>query len=468
MLKPYPAMKHSGVEWLGEVPAHWQVRRLRNVAGILFSNVDKHSKDDESPVRLCNYLDVYYNDRIRSDMDFMKATATADEIEQYRLVVGDVLITKDSESWDDIGVPAFVENTDHDVICGYHLALLRSIRDEIAGEYLYHALTCQGVADQLYVRANGVTRFGLSQTAIKSASLPVPSFPEQIAITRFLDHVNSRIDRYIRAKEKLIALLEEQKQAIIHQAVTGRIDVHTGRPYPAYKPSGVKWLGDVPEHWSIRRLCTLASIATGSMDTINRKNDGQYPFFVRSQTVEKIDTWSFDGEAVLTAGDGVGVGRVFHYANGKFDYHQRVYKFSDFHKISGRFFFEYFREMLRFQVMQGTAKATVDSLRLPMLRNFPFALPPPPEQVAVVDFVDKASSEIDSSVARSRCQITLLREYRTRLIADVVTGKLDVRSAATELPESMPDMNEDRVDAIQAEASFPMAEGRIVQREENR
>ena len=141
------------------------------------------------------------------------------------------------------------------------------------------------------------------------------------------------------------------------------------RSYPHYKPSGIEWLGDVPAHWEVRRLRSLANITTGGQDTINQQDDGKYPFFVRSQTVERIDTWSFDGEAVLTAGDGVGVGKVFHYVNGKFDYHQRVYKFSDFSAVLGKFFFHYFRALLRFEVLQGTAKSTVDSLRLPMLQN---------------------------------------------------------------------------------------------------
>ena len=251
-LESYPAYKESGIPWLGKVPAHWEVRRLRNVAKIVFSNVDKHSRDNECAVRLCNYSDVYYNDRVRSDMDFMKATATSEEIERFRLVAGDVLITKDSESWDDIGVPALVENADPDLICGYHLALLRPISGTIAGEFLHRALSCRGVADQLFVRANGVTRFGLSQTAIRSVRLPIAPLPEQTAIARFLDHASNRIERGIRAKEKLIALLEEQKQAVIHEAVTGRIDVRTGKPYSDYKPSGVEWLGEVPAHWNLR------------------------------------------------------------------------------------------------------------------------------------------------------------------------------------------------------------------------
>ena len=122
---PYPAYKSSGVEWLGHIPAHWAVRRIRNVVDMRVSNVDKHTKEGELPVRLCNYVDVYKNDRITEHLSFMRATATEKEIERFRLEPGDVLITKDSESWNEIGIPALVEYTADDLICGYHLALLR-------------------------------------------------------------------------------------------------------------------------------------------------------------------------------------------------------------------------------------------------------------------------------------------------------------------------------------------------------
>ena len=245
--------------------------------------------------------------------------------------------------------------------------------------------------------------------------------------------MDRRIRRYVTAKRKLIALLEEEKQAIVNQAVTRGLD-----PDVQLKPSGVEWLGDVPEHWEIRRLRSLASIGTGGRDTINREDDGQYPFFVRSQSVERINTWSFDGEAVLTAGDGVGVGKVFHYVNGKFDYHQRVYKLSNFRHIVGKYFFHYFRSTLRNEVFQGTAKSTVDSLRLPMLQNFPVALPPYLEQRAIVDNLEDTTISVDPAITRARQQIELVEEYRTCLIADVVTGKLDVCKAAARLPDEDP------------------------------
>ena len=174
----------------------------------------------------------------------------------------------------------------------------------------------------------------------------------------------------------------------------------------------------------MRRLRTLASIATGGKDTVDRRDSGKYPFFVRSQTVERIDSWSFDGEAVLTAGDGVDVGKIFHYVNGKFDYHQRVYKFSDFNAVLGKFFFHYFGALLRFEVMQRTAKSTVDSLRLPMLQNFPVPLPLQCEQTVIAKHIDKATADIDAAISRTRRQTELLQEYHTRLISDVVRCRL--------------------------------------------
>lgn len=223
-LKPYPAMKDSGVPWLGDLPEHWQVRRLRQVAEMLVSNVDKHSHAHEAGVRLCNYVDVYKNERITDQIAFMAATASGAEIGRFRLRRGDVAITKDSETWNDIGVPALVEHEAPDLIYGYHLAVLRPLGGSLVGAYLFRALQSQGVATQFHVSANGVTRFGLAHAAIKAVQIPRPPLPEQDAIVRFIEYVDRRIRRYIRVKRKLIKLLEEQKQAIIHHAVTRGLD----------------------------------------------------------------------------------------------------------------------------------------------------------------------------------------------------------------------------------------------------
>lgn len=230
-LHPYPAYKPSGVEWLGDVPEHWEVRRLCTVAEMRVSNVDKHTREGEVPVRLCNYVDVYKNDRITPAILFMSATASPDEIERFRLRRDDVLITKDSEAWDDIGVPALVTDSADDLLSGYHLALLRPCKG-IIGAYLALTLQSRGVACQFHVGANGVTRYGLTHFGIKSVRIPLPPLSEQAPIVRYLDYVDARLRRYVGAKERLIlragrqiGLLQEYRTRLIADVVTGKLDV---------------------------------------------------------------------------------------------------------------------------------------------------------------------------------------------------------------------------------------------------
>ena len=248
VLHPYAALKPSDGRWLGIMPEHWYVRRLCTVAEMRVSHVDKHTKDGEIPVRLCNYVDVYKNNRITQQLTFMLATASEDEVEKFRLHQNDVVITKDSETWDDIGVPALVTEPSNDLISGYHLAILRPRADTL-GPFLFWALQSKPISYQFHVEAKGVTRYGLAHNGIQSVSLPVPPLEEQAAIVRFLDHADEQIQRYIASKERLIALLEEERQALVHQAVTRGLD-----PNVRLKPSGMEWLGEVPENWEIRRL----------------------------------------------------------------------------------------------------------------------------------------------------------------------------------------------------------------------
>ena len=445
-LKPYPAMKDSGVEWLGAVPEHWEVRRLRNTSEMRVSNVDKHAKDDEQPVRLCNYVDVYKNERIRSGMAFMRATATTDEIERFRLQSGDVLITKDSEAWNDIGVPALVEDTQDDIVSGYHLALLRPFPERVDGGYLFRALQSTAVTYQFHVEANGVTRYGLSHSAIKSVWLPLAPLPEQAAIVRYLDHADRRIRRYIRAKQKLIKLLEEQKQAIIHQAVTGQVDVRTGRPYPAYKPSGVEWLGDVPEHWEVRRCgrlfrevvdtgypdAELLSIdrfagvvrqsetgrkqrASKDRSTYKRVRPGQFAYNLMNAFMGSIGVSVFDG--VLSPAYAVAepLGQIDAYF---------------FHNLlrTSLYTGQYYR--YSYGIMYERNRLYFDRFK-----QIPMLVPPYVEQKAIVASLTAVLAEFSRRVECLERQIELITEHRTRLITDVVTGKLDVREVAAGLPD---------------------------------
>lgn len=195
--------------------------------------------------------------------------------------------------------------------------------------------------------------------------------------------------------------------------------------YDEYKDSGVEWIGEVPRHWEVVRTRYLCNLCTGNKDTINRVDDGKFPFYVRSPKVERINTYSFDGEAILMAGDGVGAGKVFHYANGKFDYHQRVYNFHNFKKVIGKFFYYYITNNFRYIIEQGGAKNTVDSVRLYMIQNFLITVPPKEEQREIVFYLDKKCSEIDNVISAQQKRIALLQELKQSVITHAVTKGLN-------------------------------------------
>ena len=223
-LDPNAKMKPSGIDWIGDIPEGWDVRRLKFIASTKFSNVDKHAKEEEQPVSLCNYVDVYYNDFIDSNMDFMQATATNDEIRKFALNKGDVIVTKDSESWDDIAIPAYVKEDMHGVLCGYHLAIIQA-NQNICGEYIFWSFLSQIINYQFQVSATGVTRYGLGKGSIDNAMFFVPSKKEQHQIANYLDKKTTEIDGLINKIESAIAKLREYRSSLITAAVTGKIDV---------------------------------------------------------------------------------------------------------------------------------------------------------------------------------------------------------------------------------------------------
>ena len=210
---------------LGTIPADWDVVRLGEVAPVAFSSVDKKSVEGELPVRLCNYTDVFYNRRIRAEMDFMAATANPVERNRWSLKRGDVLFTKDSETPDEIGIPAFVEADMPNVLCGYHLGLARPDAQLLDGAYLAEAFASPKLAVHFARIANGVTRFGLTLGATNQLPIPLPSLAEQQAIAGLLDGVDVTVGQVKREQDTLRLLKESTADALL----TGRVRVEVSQ-----------------------------------------------------------------------------------------------------------------------------------------------------------------------------------------------------------------------------------------------
>ena len=437
------------MSWIGMLPAGWSVQSLKRVAAVRSSNVDKLTKDDEAPVRLCNYVDVYHRDVIDESVPFMAATASETEIDRFRLRAGDVLITKDSEAWDDIAVPAYVPDEFTDVLCGYHLAQLRPVPSRLDGSFLRYALLAHPFRDQFRVRANGITRYGLSLDAISGSTLPVPPLERQGAIAGFLDRRTARIDRLVAKKRRLISLLEEKRTALITHAVTRGLD-----PHAPTKPSGIDWLGDVPTHWGILNLRRVATLKTGHTPSRSKSEywtDCTIPWFglvdvwqIRDgrrlylgETAEKISRLGLDNSAaeLLPAGTVV----VSRTASVGFSgiMPKPMATTQDFvnwvcgEQLVPEYLLYFFRAMQP-EFRRLTHGSTHSTIYMPDVLKFVALLPPLKEQVAVVAFIQQNSDRYFKLVKSITAAIDRLTEYRAALITAAVTGRIDVSDTGVE------------------------------------
>lgn len=443
--KPYPAYKDSGVEWLGEIPAHWEVKRLKTIASVQLSNIDKKSVEGQQSVRLCNYVDVYYNNRITGDLDFMPATATPEQVGRFSLYAGDVLITKDSESWTDIAVPAVVAEDLPGVLCGYHLAHIRPY-GECDGGFLSRVFGAIGPRDQFQIAANGITRFGLGGDAIRTGIFGVPPLTEQRAIAAFLDRETAKIDALVTKKERVIELLQEKRAALITRTVTKGLDLNV-----PMKDSGVEWLGEIPAHWDKKPAKAVCQrIIDCKNRTPNFDKDADYPVvrttdvrdgklnLARSlRTDEKnFRAWTLRGaperDDILFTREAPAGEAALYDGSQPICLGQRIMYFRvDTEKLVPRFLlYSIYGSLVQGYILAESGGSTVTHLRLGQVYNLPLLIPPLPEQRAIVDYVDVTTRMMELTVTKVQEGIDRLHEYRTALISAAVTGKIDVREEA--------------------------------------
>ncbi len=443
-MQRYSAYKDSGFDWLGEIPAHWEVEKLKNVSTIKLSGVDKKSYDDGISVRLCNYVDVYKNEYIDAGLNFMSATATESEINNLELKAGDVIITKDSETWDDIAVPAFVPKNLDGVICAYHLALIRANSEKALGEYLFRAIMSIPVSRYFHISSNGVTRYGLTQLAIKQARIPIPPKDEQEAIATFLREQTAVINQFLANKRELITLLEEQKQVVINTAVTQGLDPNSPR-----KPSGIDWLGDIPAHWEIKKLWYMIDLVGGSTpskEKVEYWTNGTIPWVspkdmksleitssidqITEKALQETSIQLINPPVILIVVRGLILARTIPIALTRIPLtiNQDMKAMTVKSKDSPKFLSFLLRGMQQlFMAFIEDSGHGTKRFRTNDLKQISLAIPPLEEQEAILDFIEQKTAVINTAIKRIQREIELIEEYRTTLIAHAVTGKIDVR-----------------------------------------
>ena len=443
------------LDWVENLPDRWKAKPLRSLASYVVSNVNKSVLRDEIPVRLCNYTDVYHNEFIDLDLDFMRATASEYEIEKFGLSVGDIIITKDSETWDDIGVPALVRETADDLVCGYHLAILRPDGGIIDGAFLFRCLQAKPVRLQLELSAKGVTRFGLPKSEIGAMTLPVPPLSRQRAITDYLDRETARLDMLVAAKERLLVLLAEKRQALIDDAVTGRINleffVHDSEIVTDSKESDpTAGRGKVSAAvWTAqRKLKYLAGINNDSLgEDTDPDLDIRYidiGSVDSSGNIGRVSTFAF-GDAPSRARRCVRDGDVI--VSTVRTYLQAIAQVRNppentvastgFAVIRPRrdFNVKYCKYALRESSFLAEIEGCSVGVNYPAINATDLAgvrvyTHSPALQRAIAAYLDRETRLLDELAAKTRDTIALLKERRIAVIMAAVTGQIDVEHAS--------------------------------------
>ncbi|MDO8473209.1 MAG: restriction endonuclease subunit S [Dehalococcoidia bacterium] len=440
---PYHAYKDSGVPWLGQLPEHWDCAPVRRYCRVFAGATPSRAVPEywaNGTIPWLSSGDVNLR-RITGANQFISQSGFAASSTKW-IRPGSLVMALAGQG----RTKGMVATVELDTTCNQSLAVV----DPSPGKSDYRFLAYY--LESRYHDIRGLVgdglRDGLNLEHVRSIPTPLPTVSEQSAIVRFLDHADRGIRHFISAKRKLIGLLNEQKQAIIHRAVTRGLDSSV-----RLKLSGVDWLGDLPEHWEVRRLKFLlsgplqygANESSGSFDYSHPRyvritdidSDGTLkPDTFCTLSIETAEQFLLEVGDILFARSGATVGKTFCYENswGKCAYAGYLIRAKvDPTKAVHRFVYDFTKSNLYSQwIASISIKATIQNVSAEKYASLMIPLPPLSEQFRIVSYIQNKSCEIDSAISHAKREIELMREYRTRLIADVVTGKVDVRDTTVE------------------------------------
>jgi type I restriction enzyme S subunit len=365
--------------------------------GSFYGGLSGKAKEDFSggTARFVTYMNVYLN--TATNVEPHDYVVMRDGERQNQVHLGDVLFTTSSERSDECGMSSAVtaEPPEPLYLNSFCFAFRPKDPNVLHPGFSKHLFRSPGLRNQIARTANGVTRFNVSKGKFAAVQIPVPPLEIQLAIVEVLDKFS-----------KLEAELEAELEARRHQHVHYRNSLFTFAD-----KRGVRWT----------TLSDVAEIGTGSRNTIDGLSAGSYPFFVRSQEVRYMDSWDFDETAIITSGDGVGVGKIFHFVEGKYALHQRAYRIRVVaSELNPRFLFHFMRNGFLPFILKNSVHSSVTSVRMPMLKKYPIPIPPLREQERIVAILDRFDSLVDSLSVGLPAELNARRQqyeyYRDKLL----------------------------------------------------
>jgi type I restriction enzyme S subunit len=452
-LAPYPEYKDSGAPWLGKIPAHWESRKLRN----MLTPVSDRNRPDLPLLSVVREKGVIKRNVSSKEENH---NFIPDDLSNYKVVLKGQFAMNKMKAWQG---SYGVSNLDGIVSPAYFVFDL----DGAEGKFFHVAIRSKTYVPFFTQASDGVRvgQWDLNQSRMKEIPFFIPSAEEQTQIACFLGWKTAQINKFIRNKRRLIELLKEQKQNVINQAVTRGLD-----PKVKFKPSGVEWIGDIPEHWDATKLKRVVSFNPSKSETRANPADEEKVVFLPMENIsvngdidcsEKralSEVWN--GFTYFRRGDVVVAKITPCFENGKGAYLKGLE--SDFgfgttelivlrpsKAIDGAFlrFLTSTKQFLLLGEQYMTGAAGQQRIPSDFVKNYPIGLPPIDEQLEILEHIQEKSAEIDQAISRAQREIELMREYRTRLISDVVTGQVDVRGI------EVPEVAEDELLALDEDSS---------------
>jgi len=412
-------MKQSGIEWIGEIPEGWTVKKMRFLGVLNSSGVDKKIREGEPCFKAVHYNDVYNNSLSEIGNREEYLTVSANDTKKGNLLnKGDVLFTTSSEIPEDIGHSTVVKEDLDNTLFGYHLMRLRD-NGAIALHYKKYLFGNYYIKSWFGFRAKGITRYGITYIDFADAVILIPPYDIQERIANFLDKKCAEIDKVISSKEKQNELLKEQRQSIIYEAVTKGLDKNV-----KYKDSGIEWIGKIPEGWGVCQNKRLFSIKSGEFLSSDRQGDtNDYPIIGGNGVLGYTGNFNSDNSTLVLGRVGALCGNV-HFIKQKAWITDNALQLFN---ISKDILVQYLYFSLQAVKLNQYASMTAQPLITgSLIKNIYIPLPDTFIQQEIVNYIQKKLSRIDRIIESNNSIIEKLKEYRQSIIYEAVTGKIVV------------------------------------------
>jgi type I restriction enzyme, S subunit len=445
-MKKYDSYKDSGIEWIGEIPSHWDSVRLCYLGNFSSSGIDKKINPDEELVKIINFTDIYNNPKgvLDSSIDYMIVSTTPNKKAEHSVVKGDLIFLPSSETYEDLGKSAIVNEEMENVSFSYHVIRL-NFTTELAHGFKKYLTNNYQVLNQFSSNGQGTTRKIIGRNVFRNIKIVIPPIEEQTTIANYLDQKTTQIDDLIAKKERLIQLLEEERTAIINQAVTKGLD-----PNVPMKDSGIEWLGEIPEHWEVYRIDWVSNIVRGNTgfkkdELLDNGDyvalqygktykvdivDDSFNFFVNSEFYKENQVVSKGDTILISTSETVeDLGHTCYYDNERIGLigGEQILLKPNRQILYEKYLYQYAKQFSL--VLKKYARGLkVFRFSTHDLKQIFIGIPSVQEQIEIAHFLDRETIRIDTLCRNMKQEIDLLKEYKTALISEVVTGKVDVRN----------------------------------------